>query len=61
MTTLYLKIRKNIRWRSLLILNHKTIEDNWKLSDFEIDIDESSLRVSLRNVGKFLVETIQVM
>ena len=35
----------------------KTLEDNWELSDFEIDIDENSAHASLRNVGKFLVET----
>tara|TARA_B100001758_G_scaffold149451_1_gene128810 strand:+ start:643 stop:1107 length:465 start_codon:yes stop_codon:yes gene_type:complete len=35
----------------------KTLEDNWELSDFEIDIDKNSAHASLRNVGKFLVET----
>ena len=35
----------------------KTIEDEWELSEFEIDIDQNSAHVSLRNVGKFLVET----
>ena len=35
----------------------KTLEDNWELSDFEIDIDKNSAHVLLRNVGKFLVET----
>tara|TARA_B100000029_G_scaffold502558_1_gene578021 strand:- start:151 stop:615 length:465 start_codon:yes stop_codon:yes gene_type:complete len=35
----------------------KTIEDEWQLSEFEIDIDQNSAHVSLRNVGKFLVET----
>ena len=35
----------------------KTLENNWELSDFEIDIDQNSAHVSLRNVGKFLVET----
>lgn len=39
------------------VKSFKTIEDNWQLSDFEIDIDENSAHVSLRNVGKFLVET----
>tara|TARA_Y100001958_G_C21223583_1_gene548937 strand:- start:572 stop:1036 length:465 start_codon:yes stop_codon:yes gene_type:complete len=35
----------------------KIIENNWELSDFEIDIDKNSAHVSLRNIGKFLVET----
>ncbi len=35
----------------------KTLENNWELSDFEIDIDQNSAHASLRNVGKFLVET----
>ena len=35
----------------------KTIEDEWELSEFEIDIDQNSAHVSLRNIGKFLVET----
>ena len=35
----------------------KTIEDEWEFSEFEIDIDQNSAHVSLRNVGKFLVET----
>ena len=35
----------------------KTLEDNWELSDFEIDIDKNSAHASLRNDGKFLVET----
>ena len=35
----------------------KIIENNWELSDFEIDIDKNSAHVSLRNIGRFLVET----
>jgi len=35
----------------------KIINNNWQLSDFEIDIDQNSAHASLRNVGKFLVET----
>ena len=35
----------------------RTLEDEWELSEFEIDIDQNSAHVSLRNVGKFLVET----
>lgn len=33
------------------------IENKWELSDFEIDIDKNSAHASLRNIGKFLVET----
>ena len=39
------------------VSSFKTLEDNWELSDFEIDIDKNSAHASLRNVGKFLVET----
>ena len=39
------------------VSNFKTIEDEWEFSEFEIDIDQNSAHVSLRNVGKFLVET----
>ena len=39
------------------VKSFKIIEDNWVLSDFEIDIDQNSAHVSLRNVGKFLVDT----
>ena len=35
----------------------KIINNNWQLSDFEIDIDNNSAHASLRNVGKFLVDT----
>ena len=35
----------------------RTLEDEWELSEFEIDIDQNSAHVSLRNIGKFLVET----
>ena len=33
------------------------LENNWELSDFEIDIDKNSAHVSLKNKGKFLVDT----
>jgi hypothetical protein len=39
------------------ISTFKTLEDNWELSDFNIDTDKNSAHASLRNVGKFLVET----
>ena len=41
----------------VFVSTFKTLEDNWELSDFEIDIDKNSAHASLRNVGKFLVET----
>ena len=33
------------------------VENNWELSNFKIDTDQNSAHASLRNVGKFLVET----
>ena len=39
------------------INSFKTIEDNWVLSDFKIYTDINSAHVTLKNKGKFLVET----
>jgi|TARA_B100001094_G_C18173268_1_gene796408 hypothetical protein len=39
------------------ISSFKILENEWELSDFHIDIDENSAHASLRNIGKFLVET----
>ena len=40
-----------------LVNTFQIVENNWELSNFKIDTDQNSAHASLRNVGKFLVET----